>query len=117
MSDPNLDDFYRRVARIEQDRAKGYGFEANGTLGRSHYLRPVQRRVPILRYLILVFVCAFGLKVAILYNVSPEFYDARIARLQAGHEVDRLGAWLMQADPVTVWVATQIASVSAKLGS
>lgn len=117
MSDPNLVDFYGRVARIERARAKGYGFEANGTLGRSHYLRPVRQRRPMLRILIFAFVCVFGLKGAILYQVGPESYEALVARLQTGQEFDRLGAWLMQADPVTVWVAKQIAFVQAELNS
>lgn len=108
MSDPNLVDFYGRVARIERARAKGYGFEANGTLGRSHYLRPTRQRRPMLRVLIFAFVCVFGLKGLIYFNVGPESYDARVARLQTGQEFDRLGAWLMQADPVTVWVADLI---------
>ncbi len=108
MSDANLADFYGRVARIERARAKGYGFEANGTLGRSHYMRPTRQRRPVLRTVIFAFVCAFGLKGAILNQVGPESYDARVARLETGKEFDKLGAWLMQADPVTVWFAAQI---------
>ena len=115
MPDPNLVDFYGRVARIERARAKGYGFEANGTLGRSHYLRPARQRRPLLRVLIFAFVCVFGLKGAILYNIGPESYEARIDRLETGKEFDRLGAWLMQADPVTVWVAAQIEAINTRL--
>lgn len=117
MSDRNIADFYGRVAKIERARAKGYGFEANGTLGRSHYTRPVRQRRPLLRVLIFAFVCVFGLKGAILHNVGPESYEARVDRLQTGKEFDKLGAWLMQADPVTVWVAAQIAAVQTKLNS
>jgi hypothetical protein len=115
MSDPNLANFYGRIARIERARARGYGFEANGTLGRSHYMRPVRQRRPLLRVLIFAFVCAFGLKGAILHNIGPESYDARVARLESGKEFDQLGAWLMQADPVTVWVAEQIAEIRTRL--
>jgi|GEM_PF-2171816 len=61
MSDPNLADFYGRVARIERARAKGYGFESNGRSGRSHYLRATRQRRPLLRVLIFAFVCVFGL--------------------------------------------------------
>jgi len=117
MPDPNLADFYGRIARIERMRAKGYGFEANGTLGRSHYLRPVRQRRPLLRVLIFAFVCVFGLKGAILYNVGPESYEARVARLQGGEDFDKLGAWMMQADPVTVWVSDQLDRVATKLRS
>ena len=115
MSDPNLADFYGRIARIERARTKGYGFEANGTLGRSYYLRPARQRRPLLRSLIFAFVCVFGLKGTILHNVGPESYEARVQRLQSGEEFDKLGAWLMQADPVTVWVAAQIADLRTRL--
>jgi len=108
MSDPNMANFYGRIARIQRAHAKGHGFEANGTLGRSHHFRPVRQRRPMLRLLIFVFICVFGLKGTILYNVGPESYTARLQRLQSGEEFDKLGAWLMQADPVTVWVAAQI---------
>ncbi len=37
MADPNLVDFYSNVARFEKMRAKGYGFDAAGTLGRSYF--------------------------------------------------------------------------------
>ena len=117
MSDPNLANFYGRIARIERAHARGYGFEANGTLGRSHYFRPVRQRRPLLRVLIFVLVCAFGMKGVILHNVGPQSYDARVARLAAGQEFDKLGAWLMQADPVTVWVADQITVFRARLDS
>lgn len=115
MSDANLADFYGRVARIERARAKGYGFEANGTLGRSHYLRPVRKQRPLLRVLIFAFVCVFGLKGAILYKIGPDSFNDRITRLQTGKEFDKLGAWMMQADPVTVWVAAQITEIEARL--
>ena len=115
MSDPNLANFYGRIARIERAHAKGYGFEANGTLGRSHYFRPVRQRRPLLRLTIFAFVCVFGLKGAILYNLGAESYDARVARLQTGKDFDKLGAWFMQADPVTIWVATRIAEIRTRL--
>lgn len=117
MSDPNLVDFYGRAARVERAHAKGYGFEATGALGRSHYRRPVAQRRPLLRVLIFAFVCIFGLKGMLHYNIGPDSYDARVARLQAGQAFDRLGGWLMQADPVTIWVADRIGVAVAKLNS
>jgi hypothetical protein len=116
MSDQNLVDFYGRVARIERARAEGRGFEADGTLGRSHFLRPTHRRRPVLRVVIFALVCLFGLKGAILFTIGPESYGARLARLESGQQIDRLAAWLMQADPVTVWVAERIGAGHTKPG-
>jgi len=115
MSDPNLVAFYGRIARIERARTKGYGFEAPGTLGRSYSLPPKHRRNPTLRIVVLVAICAFGLKAAIHHTVGPDTYQQRVADLQTGEGFDRLGGWLMQADPVTVWLSGQITEVKARL--
>ena len=105
MGDPNLRDFYGRITRIEQARSKGYGFEAPGTLGLSHYRKPVVRQRSIVGPLIVAVVMALGLKGAIHYKVGAATYDKRVASLMQGEEIDRLGGWLMQADPATLWVS------------
>lgn len=116
MSDPNLVAFYGRIARIERARAKGYGFEAAGTLGRASYqVRPTHRRNPTFRIIVLVAVCAFGLKAAIHQTVGPDSYRQRVERLMTGEGFDRFGGWLMQADPVTVWLSDQIGQMKAAL--
>lgn len=115
MADPNLVDFYSRVARFERARADGYGFDAAGTLGRSHFMRQTRRRRGILGPLLLVAVCGFGLKGAILHSVGSDSYTQRVERLQAGEGFDRMGGWLMQADPVTLFVADRVADGVARL--
>ena len=32
-------------------------------------------------------------------------YDARVEALMAGQSFDKLGGWLMQADPATLWIS------------
>lgn len=108
MSDPNLGDFRSRIAKIEKDRAKGYGFEADGTLGRSHYYRPTRRRRALVGPLLVVLACAFGLKGVIHYKIGAESYDARVAQLMAGQSVERLGGVLLSADPVTLFIADRL---------
>jgi hypothetical protein len=108
MADPNLVDFYSRVARFERARSKGRGFDAAGTLGRSHYARKSRPRRAILGPLLMVALCAVGLKGAILHTVGAESYNLRVERLQAGEGFDPMGGWLMQADPLTVWVSARI---------
>jgi hypothetical protein len=109
MADPNLVDFYSRVARFERARSHGYGFDAAGTLGRSHFARKPLKRRSLLGPLLIVACASFGLKGAILHSVGAASYDSRVERLQAGEGFDRLGGWLMQADPVTLFVADKIA--------
>ncbi len=115
MADPNLVDFYGRVARFERARANGYGFDAEGTLGRSHFTKKTRSHKSWRRTAILVIFCVFGMKGAILQSVGAQSYDSRVAGLQAGEGFDRLGGWLMQADPVTVFVAEKITQGIAAL--
>lgn len=105
MVDANLADFYDRVRRFERARSKGQGFEASGTLGRSFYNQrtTVKRRGWLLPALFAVLVI-FALKAGLYQAVGAESYVDRVARLQAGTGFDPVGGWLMQADPVTLWM-------------
>ena len=58
--------------------------------------------------LIMVLCAGIGLKGMIYQSVGAKAYDKRVQALQVGEGFDRLGGWLMQADPVTVYVAAQI---------
>lgn len=106
MYDPNIKDFYQRVGRLKKAHAKGYGFEARGTLGRSAYYRkPRKNRAAMALPMVFLLVSAFALKGAIHYSVGAKTYENRVAALQNGEGFDKLGATLMTADPVTLWVS------------
>lgn len=107
MSDPNMDDFYGRVARIERAHAMGLGFEAEGTLGRSATFRSRVKKRPVLRSALFVLALLFGLKAAILTQLGEASYQERVLSLRQGDALDRVGAFVMQDDPVTVWLAHQ----------
>jgi hypothetical protein len=115
MTDPNLKDFYGRVARIQKARAKGYGFEAAGTLGRSYYTRPAAPRRTILAPILFLVLCTVLLKGVIYQSIGPDSYNARVATLMAGDGIERAGGWLMQSEPLTIYVAEKITLVLAQL--
>jgi hypothetical protein len=48
---------------------------------------------------------ALALKGTIHYKVGAATYDARVEALMAGQSFDKLGGWLMQADPATLWIS------------
>lgn len=108
MTDPNMRDFYSRVDRLQRSHAKGYGFQAEGTLGRVP--RPVSRGRgwAVVRSLSVLAVGVVCLKGVLNYQVGPELYDQRVARLEAGDGVDRVGAAIMAADPASLWVADRL---------
>lgn len=108
VGDPNLRDFYGRVTRIQDARMQGYGFEAPGTLGLSTYRRVERKRRQFLGPLFLVVLMSLGVKGAIHYKIGAATYDKRVETLMAGEGLDRVGGWLMQADPATIWVSETI---------
>ena len=108
MTDPNLTDFYGRVARLQKQRAKGYGFEAPGALGRSYYTKPKSRRRSFLTPVLFMLVCCFLLKGVIHHAVGAQSYDDRVAALLVGKGVEPVGGWLMQTEPVTLFISDKI---------
>ncbi|MFC3086077.1 hypothetical protein [Tabrizicola soli] len=106
--DPNLNDFYSRVSRIEKAHAKGYGFEAAGTLGRKASTRHGSRLLRLAKPLVLALAVGIGLKGVIHYYVGPQTYESRVSALAAGSGFDPVGAWLMHADPGMLWVSSQL---------
>jgi len=109
MGDPNLRDFHSRVARIEQTHATGGGFEAKGTLGRASFQRRPRRRLGFLFPFLIFLICGIGIKAAIHYQVGTEVYQARIERLLSGQGFSRLGGVVMQSDPLSRFIADQLA--------
>lgn len=103
--DPNLNDFYSRVSRIEKSHAKGYGFEATGTVSRKSQGRNGWKALKLVKPLAIVLVLGIGLKGTIYHYVGAQTYQSRVSALAAGDGIDPVGAWLMYADPATLWVA------------
>jgi hypothetical protein len=110
MLDPNMRDFYQRVGRIERIHQNGGGFEAVGTLGMSYYnsLNAPRRRGNWVMPATLVLATIIGIKAAVLANVGPTNYADRIAILENGDAADRIGAYVLQADPLTSLVASSL---------
>ena len=108
MADPNLVDFYSRVARFEKACSHGYGFDAAGTLGRSAFARPARKRRSWLPMLALVICAGLLLKGAIHHSVGAASYQDRVDDLMQGEGFDRLGGWLMQPDAATLYISGKI---------
>ena len=104
-ADPNLNDFYGRVSRIEKAHAKGYGFEAHGTMGRSTTWKRDRSGWWFLKPLLMVLVVGLVMKGVIHYYVGASLYDERVTRMMAGEGFDPVGGTLMQADVVTLAVS------------
>ncbi len=98
-------DFHGRLDRIERIHDAGGGFEASGTLGLTYYNNHRRRRLGRLLPLVLILASIVVVKAGVLARLGPDPYAERLARLQAGDALDRVGAYVLQADPLTVQVA------------
>lgn len=107
MADPQMKDFYGRLRRINKIHRAGGGFEASGTLGMSYY-SGINRRRNHAKWLLPVALLLFtivGIKAAVHANIGSFAYESRIAALRDGDSADRIGAYVLQADPLTLYVA------------
>ena len=115
MTDPNMIDFYRRAAGLQNAHAKGHRFEAAGALGRFHYHSGQTRRRSVLALSLFLLVLCCLLKGVIYQSIGAQSYDDRVAALHRGTVVQMAGAFLMQPEPVTRFIAEQIANGLTKL--
>ena len=106
--DPNLNDVYSRVSRLRKLHAKGYGFEAKGTVGRKASTRSGSRMLKLAKPLVIALALGLGLKGVIHYYVGAQTYESRVSKLAAGEGFDPIGATLMHADPVTLAISGQL---------
>lgn len=109
MHDPNLRNFYNRVGRIAETHRRGGGFEAEGTLGMADFRSDVRvRRMGLLGPVALILGTVVLIKAAIFVSIGEAAYAERVARLSSGTSADRIGAYVLQADPLTQYTAALI---------
>jgi hypothetical protein len=99
-------EFDKRLRRIDRKRrklARGYVtyVDKNGLVN----YRPRRGfRLPLKGVLLFV-LGFFGFKGVVLTNLGPDTYSERVQALGEGTVVEQAGAWLMQADPLTQFIA------------
>jgi len=109
MSD-TFSDFDNRLRRISKSRvklAKGY-VSVVGDDGLI-IVKPRRKRIQLpIRGALLLFVGFLGFKAMVLVSLGQPVYMDRVETLHNGTTIERAGAWVMQADPLTVMVADKI---------
>ena len=117
MTDRNMQDFQGRLGRIDQIHRSGGGFEAEGTIGQSHYTAQRRRRfLPrwpfTLLSLLLVLV---AIKASLITVVGPNSYEERLDTLRRGNLAEQIGARLLATDPVSNALAAQLIPYANRL--
>lgn len=100
----------KRIDRSHRKLADGYVTSVNHDGLIIAVPRRRRMRVPFAG-IALVAVGVIAFKGVVLAQLGAEGYQARLDQLAAGSQVERIGAWVMQADPLTEWVAAQAMTV------
>ncbi len=105
--------FERRIDRLtkkHQAMARGYSARM-----RSDGLIEIKPRRAHLRFSprgLFLFIAAFVVfKAFLLANLGADTYDQRVSRLQEGTAVEKAGAFVMQIDPLSQFVAGHMGRV------
>ena len=105
--------FEQRVRRL----SRKHRLLADGVVHRigddgliSAYPRRHMPRFPMRGVMILIAV-AFLFKAFLLFSLGATTYGQRVALLENGSVFEQAGAWVMQADPATVWLADTLTQV------
>ncbi|GGD35560.1 hypothetical protein [Sinisalibacter lacisalsi] len=114
MADANYARFSKRLREIEgRHKRLSAGYvrleERDGVLVPVERARP-RRSLP-LRGITLSLVAFLLFKGFLLNYIGPITYGDRLAMLEAGNVVERLGGWVMGADPITLWIASQFGAL------
>lgn len=106
----DFDDRLRKIGRKHRAMAKGYTtyIRPDGLV----VARPVRRgpRVP-LRLIVYVAVALICFKGFLLATLGPVTYDERVTGLSEGTLIEKGGAWIMQSDPASEWIAAKIGPI------
>ena len=97
----------KRIVRRHERMANGvvHSINADGLIvARPRIYKP---RFPLKGLLMLVAV-GFLFKGFLFAYLGADTYMGRVAALQEGAAMERAGAWIMQTDPATTFIADQI---------
>lgn len=100
----NFDDRLRRIDRRNRTLSRGFVL----SVGRDGLIiaRPENSRFRFpWRAMLFLLVAVMGFKVLLHTYIGPEAYGERLARLSNGTVAEQMSAYVLHADPVTVWIS------------
>jgi len=100
----NFDDRLRRIDK--QHRAMSRGFVLSVSRDGLVVAKPESRRSRFpWRVALFLLVAVMGFKVMLHAYMGDGAYNERVARLANGTTAEQLGAYVLSADPITVWMS------------
>ena len=113
MSASQFDEFDRRVRRISRRQTKlSHGYVTTVTDDGMVVAKPKRKsRWGTVRSLILLAIVMVAFKGVLHARLGGVEYQARIDALSAGTAVEKAGAWVMTADPLTAFISGHVSSL------
>lgn len=110
MSETQMQEFDERLRRIDRrHRTLSRGFVLSVSRDGLIVARPETSRFRFpWRVILFVLIAVMGFKVLLHAYIGPEAYAERLARLSNGTAAERMSAYALHADPVTVWIANAV---------
>ena len=106
-------EFDQRVRRLnKKHQAMSRGYFARMRSDGLIVMKPHRVRSALpLRVLVMFGVAFFVFKAFLLAALGHASYSDRVERLSEGTSVEKAGAWVMQVEPITELIATQLGSI------
>lgn len=104
----------RRIERRNKALARGYvmSIDHDGLI----VARPSRRGGAIPRLLLKLAILVMAFKVVAYSAIGAEEYTSRVQILSEGTVAEQVAAWVMTADPVTVWLSQEALKLIASFG-
>ncbi|WP_375175231.1 hypothetical protein [Pseudooceanicola sp.] len=104
----NFDQRLERLAEKKAALQEGHRLEIdeNGLMKLTpsgQRRRQIGRLIP-LRAMMIIAAVVLSFKGFLLYQLGFSVYTAKVAGMRQGDTADQIGSYLMQIDPVTLWV-------------
>ncbi|WP_371813843.1 hypothetical protein [Ruegeria sp. HKCCA5014] len=106
-------EFDQRVTRLVKKHDKlSRGYRTTMRSDGLVVMKPQRVRSGIpAKFLLLCILGFIGFKALLLTHLGAGAYENRVASLSEGTSVEKAGAWIMQADPVSEFAASQLAKI------
>ncbi|MEL7345185.1 MAG: hypothetical protein AAFN59_10045 [Pseudomonadota bacterium] len=114
----DYEDFDARMRRIERrNRALSKGYVMSIDRDGLIVARPARRTSSMIWGLLLkIAIIVMAFKVAAYSIIGATDYTFRVEALAQGTTAEQIAAWIMTADPITVWLSQEAIKLIAMLG-
>jgi hypothetical protein len=105
-----MQDFDERLRRIDRrHRTLSRGFVLSVSRDGLIVAKPESSRFRFpWRVMLFLLVAVMAFKIILHAYIGAEAYAERLARLSSGTVAEQMSAYMLHADPVTVWIANAV---------